>query len=1062
VDSIIGYLGDGLSSSTATDPQTVLGPSTTVDVNAGSSASNSTGGVHEIGGNTIALQGSGTADAPHIVIHLDTTGRRNVTISYTLKELDSTTVDQKFALQYRIGESGDFTNVSNGAVSGLFNTSGNQTRDVSVTLPSAVNDVAKVQVRIITNDAPGSDAMIGIDNIVVTSSPPNSAPAGADKTITVTEDGSYTFAEADFGFTDPNDSPANGLLAVKIATLPSAGALTNNGATLSAGDSVPVANITGGLLVYTPAPNGFGTGYASFTFQVQDDGGTDIGGADLDPSANTLTVDVTAVADTPSVTNATTDEDVQTTSGLVITRNAVDGSEVTHFRINNINNGTLFLNDGTTPISNNSFITAAQGAAGLKFSPNSNFFGTGSFQVQASTSNSSGGLGGSLATATITVNPVADRPSVTNATTDEDTPTSSGLVITPNATDGAEVTHFQITGITNGVLFQSNGTTPISNGDFITVAQGAAGLVFDPAQDFNGTGSFTVQASLSASVAGLGGSTDTATITVDAVNDEPTVALAGDQTIDEDAGAQTVPGFATLDAGPSDEDATQSASGYTVTVTGTTGNLSFSVAPAIGTTGELTYTVDPDTNGTATIEVVGTDDGSGTAPNDNTSQTQTFTIIVTAINDEPSAALAGDVVVAQDSGTFTQAGFATFAPGGGTDEAGQSATGYAVGNDNNGLFSTQPAIAPDGTLTFAPAPGASGTATVSVTVTDDGGTANPGDDDTGDVVTFTITVTAAAVAPPPPPGLAASSAQIVVIGSDAGSAARVRVSDAVTGAAKFDLSPFPGFAGGVAVAVGDFNDDGTDDIVVSTATGAGHVKVFDGVTGAEVRSFFAFEDFGGGVNVAAGDLDGDGFADIVAGTTTGPTHVKAFSGATGQLIRSFFAFEGFGGGVNVAAGDVNGDGRADLAVVAGPGGNGHIKVFDGTTGGLLTSFLGYVNYAGAINLAVGDLTGDGRAEVITTALNGQMGTHVKAVNAAGAEVRSFFAPPGALAQRTDLILPTGRPASVGAANLTGTAAAEILVGSSNNRALVLDGTTGAAINAFAYDPLLGLGVFVDV
>jgi hypothetical protein len=951
VDSIIGYLGGGLSSSNTTDPQTVLSPATDVDVIAGSSASNSTGGVHEIGGDTIALQGSTNADAPHIVIHLDTTGRRNVTISYTLKELDSDNANQKFALQYRIGESGDFTNVSAGAVSGLFNTSGNQTQDVSVTLPSAVNDEAKVQVRIITNDAPGSDAMIGIDDIVVTSSPPNSAPAGADKTITATEDGSHTFAVADFGFSDSGDTPANNLLAVKIASVPGAGALTNSGNMLSAGDSVPVADITAGLLVFTPDPDGYGTGYDSFTFQVQDDGGTDIGGVDLDQSANTITFDVTAVADTPSVTNATTNEDTQTTSGLVISRNAADDAEVTHYRI---------------------------------------------------------------------------------------------------------------TAITNGALFLNNGTTAISSGDFITVAQGAVGLKFTPAQDFNGTGSFAVQASLSASVAGLGGNTITATITVNAVNDEPTATLAGDQSIDEDAGAQTVPGFATLDAGPSDEDATQSAASYTVTVTGTTGNLSFTTAPAISTSGELTYEVAPDTNGTATVEVVGTDSGSGTTPDDNTSQTQTFTITVNAINDEPSAALAGDVVVAQDSGAFAQANFATFAPGGGTDEAGQVAASYTVGNSNNGLFSAQPAVAADGTLTFTPAPGVSGTATVSVTVRDDGGTANPGDDDTGDTVTFTITVSAAAVTPPPPPGLAASSAQLVVIGSDVGAAARVRVSDAVTGAPKFDLSPFPGFAGGVAVAVGDFNDDGTDDIVVSTATGAGHVKVFDGTTGAEVGSFFAFEGFFGGVNVAAGDLDGDGFADIVAGTTTGPTHVKAFSGATGQLIRSFIAFEGFLGGVNVAAGDVNGDGRADLAVVAGPGGNGHIKVFDGATGGLLASYLGYVNYAGAINLAVGDLTGDGRAEVITTALNGQVGTHVRAVTAAGAEVLSFFAPTGALAQRTDLIVPTGRPASVGAANLTGTGAAEILVGSTGNRVLVLDGTTGAAVNAFPYDPLLGLGVFVDV
>ena len=63
-------------------------------------------------------------------------------------------------------------------------------------------------------------------------------------------------------------------------------------------------------------------------------------------------ITVGAVADTPSVTPATTLEDTQSTSGLVISRNAADSSEVTHFKITNILHGTLFQNDGTTPIKN--------------------------------------------------------------------------------------------------------------------------------------------------------------------------------------------------------------------------------------------------------------------------------------------------------------------------------------------------------------------------------------------------------------------------------------------------------------------------------------------------------------------------------------------------------------------------------------------------------------------------------------------------------------------------------------------------------------------------------------
>ena len=68
---------------------------------------------------------------------------------------------------------------------------------------------------------------------------------------------------------------------------------------VTAGQSIAVADITGGLLSFTPAANANGTGYASFTFQVRDDGGTANGGVDTDQSPNTITIDVAAVNDPP-------------------------------------------------------------------------------------------------------------------------------------------------------------------------------------------------------------------------------------------------------------------------------------------------------------------------------------------------------------------------------------------------------------------------------------------------------------------------------------------------------------------------------------------------------------------------------------------------------------------------------------------------------------------------------------------------------------------------------------------------------------------------------------------
>lgn len=264
----------------------------------------------------------------------------------------------------------------------------------------------------------------------------------------------------------------------------------------------------------SPAPNQFGTSTITVTVT-----------SGSESMSDTFVLTVTAVADTPSVTPATTNEDTQTTSGLVISRNAADGSEVTHFKITGITNGTLFKSDTTTQINNGDFITFGEGNAGLKFTPAANLFSPTttpfSFDVQGATDASGGGLSPAT-TATITVNPVGDIPSVAPATTIVNTQTTSGLVINRNVADGTEVTHFKITNITNGTLFKNDGTTQITNNSFITVAEGNAGLKFTPSHNLaspSSTFSFQVQAATSSGGAGLG-SAATATITV---NCGPTV-----------------------------------------------------------------------------------------------------------------------------------------------------------------------------------------------------------------------------------------------------------------------------------------------------------------------------------------------------------------------------------------------------------------------------------------------------------------------------------------------------------------------------------------------------------
>ena len=123
---------------------------------------------------------------------------------------------------------------------------------------------------VVSTDAGG---MQDTDAAAITVVSVNDAPAGADNTVVTLEDTGYVFAAADFGFTDPADAPANALLAVTITTVPVTGSLTLSGVGVIAGQSISAAAIAAGNLVFTPAANQSGVGYASFTFQVQDNGG---------------------------------------------------------------------------------------------------------------------------------------------------------------------------------------------------------------------------------------------------------------------------------------------------------------------------------------------------------------------------------------------------------------------------------------------------------------------------------------------------------------------------------------------------------------------------------------------------------------------------------------------------------------------------------------------------------------------------------------------------------------------------------------------------------------------
>ncbi|HYE15589.1 MAG TPA: choice-of-anchor Q domain-containing protein [Pyrinomonadaceae bacterium] len=110
-----------------------------------------------------------------------------------------------------------------------------------------------------------------------------------------------------------------------------------------------------------------------------------------------------------------------------------------------------------------------------------------------------------------------------------------------------------------------------------------------------------------------------------------------------------------------------------------------------------------------------------------------------AVNNPPTFTKGPDQTVAEDSGPQTVTGWATGISAGAGD-TGQTVTFIVTGNTNPGLFSAGPAVSPDGTLTYTPAPDANGSATITIILKDDGGTANGGQD-TSAPQSFVITVT---------------------------------------------------------------------------------------------------------------------------------------------------------------------------------------------------------------------------------------------------------------------------------------------------------------------------------
>jgi hypothetical protein len=216
--------------------------------------------------------------------------------------------------------------------------------------------------------------------------------------------------------------------------------------------------------------------------------------------------------------------------------------------------------------------------------------------------------------------------------------------------------------------------------------------------------------------------------------------------------------------------------------------------------GSFAYTPNPNYNGQDSFTYRATDGATA-------SNTAAVEISVAPVNDAPSFAKGPNQTIAEDSGARSVSGWATALSPGPADESGQSLS-FLVANSNTVLFAAQPKVSPSGTLSFTPKKDASGSATVSVRIKDDGGTANGGVN-TSLAQTFTVRVTPVNDAPTVTPISPAPASTTTDTTPRISAVARDIETDLAKGNVKL-------FVDGVAVAPAKFTYDAATDRLTHT------------------------------------------------------------------------------------------------------------------------------------------------------------------------------------------------------------------------------------------------------